>query len=78
MALVKKIERSDRSSGKVHAETFCEATVFRASAGDLYLQLDTYGSATRKMPNKVSQSLQLNRDGARVLKALLESAFPGL
>ncbi len=78
MALVSRIERSGRSSGSAHGETYCEVTVFTDDEGARYLQLDTHGSKTRKMPGKVSQSLQLNRDGALALKRHLEKAFPGL
>ncbi|MGH8544770.1 MAG: hypothetical protein ACREX3_14325, partial [Gammaproteobacteria bacterium] len=46
--------------------------------GQTILQLETYGSVERKMPGKVSQSIQLNEDGARKLKRILNDAFPSL
>jgi hypothetical protein len=46
--------------------------------GSTVLQLDTYGSKSREHPGKVSQSLQIDRDAARSLKALLEEAFPDI
>ncbi len=46
--------------------------------GETYLLLETYGSSDRKIPGKVSQSIQLDRQGAAALKSLLERAFPGI
>ena len=42
------------------------------------LHLETYGSSSRAIPGKVSQSLQLDRDGARQLRDLIDQAFPDL
>ena len=43
-----------------------------------YVLLETYGSADRDVPGKISQSLHLDRDRAAELKALLDQAFPGI
>lgn len=40
------------------------------------VQLDTYGSADRKLAQKVSQSIQLDREGALELLRIMETAFP--
>ena len=64
-------------STKVHGDVECGSRVFSAN-GALYLQLDTYGSNERAIPGKVSQSIQLDRDGAEALAAILERAFPGV
>lgn len=45
--------------------------------GARVLQLETYGSMDREIPGKVSQVIQLDEAGARKLKAIIESAFPG-
>lgn len=42
------------------------------------LQLDTYGSQDRQTPDKVSQSFQIDREGAATLLKLIQDAFPGL
>ncbi|WP_197521979.1 hypothetical protein [Mycobacterium gordonae] len=39
------------------------------------LQLDTYGSDERQIPNKVSQSFQFDREGAAVLLRLIRDVF---
>lgn len=77
MALVEVFEqvRSDRES--IHRPVECGWRYFTAD-GEIILQLDTYGSAERKFRGKVSQSLQLNREGARRLLDIINQAFPGL
>ena len=42
------------------------------------LQLDTYGSEDRQIPDKVSQSIQIDREGAATLLKLIRDAFPGV
>jgi hypothetical protein len=62
--------------GRVHGEVDCGFTVFEVGARS-YLQLDTYGSSTRAVPGKTSQSIQLDERAARELKRLIERTFPG-
>lgn len=78
MALITKFEPMGASaSGRVHGPVECGWAMFE-SGGTRYLQLDTYGSRTRAMPGKVSQSIQLDETGARELVRLLTQAFPSL
>ena len=44
--------------------------------GEKLLQLDTYGTADRVIPNKVSQSLQFDHESAAVLRQILDEVFP--
>ena len=46
--------------------------------GTKYLLLESYGSPDRAIPEKVSQSLHLDRDHAAKLKSVLEQSFPGI
>jgi hypothetical protein len=46
--------------------------------GTRYLLLESYGSPDRQFPEKVSQSLHIDRDRAADLKAVLEQTFPGI
>ena len=46
--------------------------------GERYLLLESYGSAERRVPGKVSQSLHLDRARAAELKQILEREFPGI
>lgn len=60
--------------GRVHGEVDCGYATF-VHQGTRYLQLDTYGSGERLFPGKVSQSIQLDENGARRLKELLTRTF---
>ena len=63
---------------RIHrSEVECGWAMF-TSGGRSYLQLDTYGSSSRVNPGKVSQTIQLDEEGARELKRLLSQAFPSL
>jgi hypothetical protein len=42
------------------------------------LQLSTYGSESRASQQKVSQTLQLNKEAAAELIDIVKRAFPGL
>lgn len=77
MALVTNIQPIDKERNTVHGPTHCSYTIFTRQ-GQTYLQLDTYGSATRKFKDKISQSIQFNVQSAKQLKRLIESAFPEL
>jgi hypothetical protein len=77
MALIRDFEERPLEPKRVHDDVVCGYAA-RDVGGRRILQLETYGSADRKMPGKVSQSLQLDEDGARELKRTLELAFPGL
>lgn len=78
MALIKKIERTPKDRPTVHNEASCCGSIFTDDGGRTYFQLDTFGSATRALPGKVSQSMQFDEKSARELKDLLEEAFPSL
>jgi hypothetical protein len=74
MALVTSMSKITKDRVHVHEEVDCTYLVFH-DAGEAYLQLDTYGSTTRAIPGKVSQSVQLNAAGARQLRALIDRTF---
>ncbi len=42
---------------------------------DKYLQIDTYGSATRKIPGKKSQSIRFSPEAIDQLKEILKRDF---
>ena len=77
MALVRTIEEVSRQRTMVHGPVKCSCAIFEVE-GQHYLQLDTFGSRTRKLKNKVSQALQFDRESARRLRMLLDKAFPEL
>ena len=78
MALIRHIRKSTPDHlGRPHGEVECAYFVFEA-AGQRYLQLDSYGSQERAHPGKTSQTFQLDEQGAKELKKLLERTFPSI
>lgn len=77
MAKIEEFEQRPIGGSKVHDGVVCGYRWFDIGEQRI-LQLETYGRDSRRNPGKVSQSIQLDQDGARALKQLLERAFPGI
>jgi hypothetical protein len=77
MALIRRFESRPIEPRRVHDGVVCGYAAADLD-GRRILQLETYGSAERKMPGKVSQSIQLDQESARVLKRIIEQTFPDL
>ena len=77
MALIRKLIRRVKTA-QLHEEVDATYSTFRDEQEGQVFQIDSYGSATRKLSGKVSQSIQLNEDAARQLLQLLQETFPGL
>ena len=77
MARIERLEKRDVGSGKAHGPVVGGYQWFEVGGVTIF-QLDTYGSLERKEPGKVSQSVQLDLDGARRLVSVLKQAFPEL
>jgi hypothetical protein len=75
VALITTFEKRPLEPRRVHDAVVCGWAV-REINGRRVVQLETYGSRDREFPDKVSQSIQLDADGARQLKRILEYAFP--
>lgn len=75
MALVKKLDKITMDRNFVHDPVECTYTVFTESDGEKYLQIDTYGSKTRKLKGKKSQSIQFNVDSLRKLAEIIREIF---
>lgn len=76
MALIKKDNFShiDKERNLLHETvdaTYCTFT----KGGNKYFQIDTYGSERRQLKAKLSQSIQLDREMAIELVALLQKEF---
>jgi len=78
MALVRDLQRVVRERQRVHEATRAEMSTFIGSDGRKYFQLDTFGRVDREFPDKVSQSVQLDENGARQVMEALLAAFPAL
>lgn len=71
---INNIERLEKQRNTIHEEVRATYTIFE-SEGEKYVQLDTYGREDRESPEKISQSIQLNRETARYLVKLLIDAY---
>lgn len=78
MALVTSIEPSGKDRQTVHRRTRCFSSIVEGAGDSRYLQLDTVGTEDRQIADKVSQSIQFDRNAAMQLIALLREAFPDL
>lgn len=76
MALVssESFSRVNKYRNTVHKQTNATFTVFEHN-GQKYFQIDTYGTTERIMPEKVSQSVQFNKDMATMLIEILRREF---
>ena len=52
MAIIRKLEPIQLDRDSKHSEVDCTYATVEDDKGDKYLQIDTYGSATRKIPGK--------------------------
>jgi hypothetical protein len=77
VALISKFVHVQKESNSVHDPVECGWTVFERN-GATYVQLDTYGSGSRQIPGKVSQSIQVDEEAAGQLVRILRRGFPGL
>lgn len=76
MALITpdKFDPIEKERNSVHKTTTTTYTSFVMNDKH-YFQIDTYGSADRMIPEKVSQSLQLDKDVAILLIKALKREF---
>jgi predicted HNH restriction endonuclease len=78
MALVTFLEFNAKERQSVHRPTRCLYSIIEGPAGERYVQLDTVGSEDRAMPDKVSQTIQFDRQAAGQLLQLIQRTFPDL
>ena len=76
MALITKdnIKKLDKDRNSVHNKVRATYTTF-TSDGKKYFQIDTYGSTTREIKDKISQSIQLDEETAQELIKLMMGYF---
>jgi hypothetical protein len=76
VARVRRFVKDSPAASRAHpTEVDCGYAIISAG-GRRYLQLNTYGSPSREIPGKVSQTLQLDQRAAAKLVSLLQEAFP--
>ncbi|MGE3251970.1 MAG: methionyl-tRNA formyltransferase [Hyphomonadaceae bacterium] len=74
MALIKAFERKDLERNKRHDPIEASFTSF-TDGDQKIVQIDTCGRATRAIPGKKSQTIQLDEQSARELVAILRREF---
>jgi len=75
MAIVRQLEPRALERDTPHSEAECTYSIVHDDRGRKYLQLDTYGSDSRKFPGKKSQSLRFAPEAIERLKSLLAEHF---
>lgn len=70
MALVTQFEKVGMEKPRVHDEVECTYTVFSDKNGRKYIQLNTFGSKSRQIPGKQSQTIQLSESAVRALREI--------
>ena len=69
MAVVKRFRIEDQNSRIGHTE--CSGVIRKIEVdGQKFIQIDTYGSVNREIPNKLSQSLRLTEEAFQQLMKL--------
>jgi hypothetical protein len=75
MALVKDLVKDDREPKGVHpTQVDCRYRIFERD-GTKFVQLNTYGSTEREIPDKLSQTLQFDKQAAESLWRMLGREF---
>jgi hypothetical protein len=75
MAVIRGFEKATRKPRTHPTEVICHWAILSDERGPRLIQLDTHGSKDRENPGKLSQTLQLKRDGARQLVEILRREF---
>ena len=71
---IKKMERVEKERNRIHEEARATYTTF-IQDGKKYFQIDTYGRSYRDMPEKISQTIQIDKESASLLIKLLQESF---
>ena len=75
MAFITRFSPVTVEHGQPHTECEC-GWLMTDRDGETVLQLDTYGSTERASQPKVSQTLQVDEEGAKQLLKALRFVFP--
>lgn len=67
-------KRIEKNRNTIHEPVHTTYTVFEID-GEKYIQFDTYGRIDRENPEKISQSIQMNKDTALFMIKLLINEF---
>ena len=71
MANVRHVEIKDIEQNRKHSDVTASAGLIEID-GERFIQIDTYGSAEREFPGKLSQSIRLSKSAFDQLCKLAE------
>ena len=72
MAIVRTLKRIALEGRSSHTEVKdCTYSIVTEDDGSKFLQIDTYGSAHRQMPDKKSQSIRFSPEAIAQLRRIL-------
>ncbi|MFC1857515.1 methionyl-tRNA formyltransferase, partial [Thermodesulfobacteriota bacterium] len=71
MAIVRRLDPIKLDRDSKHSEVDCTYSIVEDDKENKYLQIDTYGSKTRKIPGKKSQSIRFDSGAIRQLKTII-------
>ena len=74
MALIRRFKEKKREKYKTHQPIDANYYILGRDGRKL-LQIDTFGRSTRQNPGKQSQTIQLDKAGARSLFNILKRSF---
>lgn len=69
-----KLNKIEKERNNIHQDVQASYTTFEKD-GKRYFQIDTYGKDDRMMPEKISQSIQIDKEMAVYLVDLLKKTF---
>lgn len=69
-----KLNKIEKERNSIHQDVQASYTTFEKD-GERYFQIDTYGKDDRMMPEKISQSFQIDKEMAVFLVDLLKKTF---
>jgi hypothetical protein len=75
MALVTKLTPITLEKDSHHTDVECTYSIVEGADRRKYLQIDTYGSSTRAIPGKKSQSIRFSPEAIAQLKELLANQW---
>lgn len=75
MAVVRRLEQVTLEKDSRHTDVDCTYSIVTDDQGHRCLQIDTYGSKTRQIPGKKSQSIRFAPEAIEQLKTLLQQNF---
>jgi len=73
MGIVNKLDRITLERDSSHREVECTYSIINGPNGEKFLQIDTYGSSTRKIPGKKSQCIRFTPEAIRQLSEIINN-----